>query len=251
MKIQEIVLGDCLDELEDYIQTDPYSINLLLTDLPYEKTKLGWDTQFDLKRFWNIIPKLMTNNGAVVMTTSQPFTTKVINSQPDLFKQNLIWLKTRPSNVFNAKKMFMNWHEDILVFYYNLPTFNPQMVKGEPYYRKNYSQDRSLGIYDKTGEHEVWERENKGERYPKSVLEFSNPNHNSLHPTQKPVELFEYLIKTYSNEGDTVLDCCAGSGTTAIACLNTKRNYICIEKEPKYFEIMKKRISENDKDELK
>ena len=116
------------------------------------------------------------------------------------------------------------------------------MIKGDPYFRKNYTQKRELGIYHKTGEIDGWERENKGERYPNTILKFSNSNHNSLHPTQKPVALIEYLIKTYSNEHDVVLDPCMGSGTTGVACVKTNRKFIGIERDKKYFKIAENRM---------
>jgi len=241
--MNSVIHGDLFEELT---KIKMKTVNMILTDLPYNLTKLQWDTELDMRKLWDLFNHVLKDDGVVVMTTTQPFTTVVINSNKKQFKQNLIWLKTRPSNVFNAKKMFMNWHEDVLVFYNKLPTYNPQMIDGEPYYRKNYSQEREKGIYHKTGEKEIWERKNKGERYPKTVLEFSNPNRNSLHPTQKPVKLFEYLIKTYTNKGDLVLDCCAGSGTTGIACKNTDRNYILIEKELKYYQVILERLNQHE-----
>ena len=234
-----IINGDCLEEMPKMAKG---SVDMILTDLPYEITKLNWDTPIDLTSMWNCFNHVLKDNGVVVMTTAQPFTTKIINSNTKMFKQNLIWLKTRPSNVFNAKKMFMNWHEDILVFYNKLPTFNPQMRDGTPYKKIQHIQKRETGIYNKTGEKDGYISKNKGERYPTTVLEFTNPNHNTIHPTQKPVPLFEYLIKTYSNEGDTVLDCCAGSGTTGVACNNTNRKYILIEKEKGYYDTIINRL---------
>lgn len=164
-----------------------------------------------------------------------------------MFRQHLIWLKTRPTNVFNAKKQFMKWHEDICVFYKKLPTFHPQMRTDGQFsqakvQRKNH--DRSDGVFGKTGEKKDYVHEsNGGLFYPKTVLEFSNVNgHKHFHPTQKPVALMEYLIRTYTNEGDVILDNTMGSGTTGVACKNTNRNFIGIEKEPKYFEIAKRRL---------
>lgn len=239
---REVWLGDCLEEMK---RIDDYSVNMVMTDLPYEKTKLGWDTPIDLEKFWYQIKRIMKQGGCVVMTTQQPFTTKMINSQPNLFKQILVWLKTRPSNVFNAKKMFMNWHEDILVFYDELPTFNPQMIKGHSYRKVHYLQPREKGVYNKTGEKDGHISENNGLLYPSTVIQVSNPNHNTTHPTEKPVKLFEYLIKTYTNEGDLVLDCCSGSGTTAEACINTNRNFIVIEKDLEYFNKTKERVAKS------
>jgi len=234
-----IIQGDCLTELQ---KIPANSVDMILTDLPYGKTLLEWDSSMNLSKLWELFHQVIKDNGVIALTSSQPFTSKLILSNIKEFKTELIWLKTRPSNVFNAKKMFMNWHESVLIFYNTLPTFNPQMIKGDPYFRKNYTQKRELGIYNKTSEVNGWERKNNGERYPNTILKFSNDNHNSLHPTQKPVKLFEYLIKTYTNEGDTILDCCAGSGTTAIACINTKREYIVIEREEKYCDVITNRV---------
>ena len=227
------IFGDCLEKMKDITAN---SIDMILTDLPYNVTLMDWDKSINLSKLWDLFHYVLKENGVIALTSRQPFTSKLILSNEKEFKTELIWLKTRPSNVFNAKKMFMNWHESVLIFYNKLPTFNPQMIKGDPYFRKNYTQKRELGIYHKTGEIDGWERENKGERYPNTILKFSNSNHNSLHPTQKPVKLFEYLIKTYTNENDLILDCCSGSGTTAIACINTNRNYICIEKNREHYE---------------
>ena len=183
------------------------------------------------------------------MFSSQPFTSILLASNLKLYKQEIIWLKTRPTNVLNAKKMFMKWHENILIFYNKLPIFNPQMrtdgiFTGKKTQRMN--TDRSKGTLGKTGEKKDYVHEgNNGLFYPKTVLEFSNVNIPSLHPTQKPVALCEYLIKTYTNENNLVLDNCAGSFTTSIACDNTKRNWICIEKESNYCEIGLNRVNKN------
>lgn len=237
--MSDIINGNFYEEL---LKIRINTIDMILTDLPYNTTKLEWDNELDLRKMWDLFNHVLKDTGVIVMTSIQPFTTQLINSNPKMFKQMLVWLKTRPSNVFNAKKMFMNWHEDILVFYNELPTFNPQMTKGESYKKIHHLQERKKGVYDKTGEIDGHISESKGERYPKTVLEFSNPNHNTVHPTQKPVKLFEYLIKTYSNEGNMILDCCAGSGTTGEACNNTNRNYTLIEKEEKYYNIIKDRL---------
>jgi site-specific DNA-methyltransferase (adenine-specific) len=163
-------------------------------------------------------------------------------SNPNWFKYELVWLKTRPSNVFNAKKQFMKWHENICVFYEKLPTYNPQTFIGKPYIKRHYLQDRSKGTLGKTGEKNGHISENNGIMQPKTIIEISNPNHKSLHPTQKPVALMKYLIQTYTNQGDTVLDFTMGSGTTGVACKMLNRNFIGIEISEKYFEIAKTRI---------
>jgi len=198
---------------------------------------------------WKQYERIIRDRGAIVLFSSQPFTSILLASNLKLYKQEIIWLKTRPTNVLNAKKMFMKWHENILIFYNKLPIFNPQMrtdgiFTGKKTQRMN--TDRSKGTLGKTGEKKDYVHEgNNGLFYPKTVLEFSNVNIPSLHPTQKPVALCEYLIKTYTNENNLVLDNCAGSFTTSIACDNTKRNWICIEKESNYCEIGLNRVNKN------
>ena len=181
------------------------------------------------------------------MFGTEPFTSALIMSQLSIYRQKLTWLKTRPTNVFNAKKQFMNWTEDIVVFYNKLPTYNPIMrtdgvFTGAKVQHNN--TDRSQGTLGKTGENEGYVHQgNDGLFYPKTVLEFSNVHNGKnklFHPTQKPVALLEYLIKTYTNEGDLVLDNCMGSGSTGVAALNTGRNFIGIELQESYFNIAKK-----------
>lgn len=218
------------------------SVDMILCDLPYGTTACKWDTIIPFEPLWEQYKRIIKDNGAIVLTSSQPFTSRLVMSNIKMFKYEIIWLKTRPSNVLNANKMFMKWHENILVFYKNLPIYNPQKTEGKPYYKKDVSKRKGGNIYGKTGEKLGKEHFNNGDRHPKTVIEISNDNHSSLHPTQKPVALFEYLIKTYTNEGNLVLDNCAGSGTTGVACKNLNRNYILIEKEPEYIEIIKKRL---------
>jgi site-specific DNA-methyltransferase (adenine-specific) len=201
---------------------------------------------------WEQLKRIIKPNGAIVLFGSQPFTSALIMSNVKMFKYELLWLKTRPTNVFNAKKMFMKWHENIAVFYNTLPTYNPQMrtdgvFSGKKVQRNNH--DRGNGIFRKTGEKKDYVHEgNGGLFYPKTSIEISNVHHgeHALHPTQKPVALLEYLIKTYTNEGETVLDFTAGSGTTGVAAINTNRNAILIEREPEYCEIIKRRIAETE-----
>jgi len=235
----KLILGDCLDELPKIFDK---SIDLVLTDPPYGTTACKWDSVIPFEPMWKELKRITKDNSAIILFGNEPFSSHLRLSNLDYFKQDLIWLKTRPSNVFNAKKMFMNWHETISIFYNKLPTYNPQLKQGKPYKKTNYLQNRSKGIYGKTGEKENYQHDNKGIRYPKTILEFSNPNNNSLHPTQKPVPLLEYLIKTYTNENDTVLDFTMGSGSTGVACKKLNRNFIGIEKNEKYFDIAKQRI---------
>ena len=210
-------------------------------------TACKWDTIIPFEPLWANYKRIIKDNGNIVLTASQPFTSNLIMSNPNLFKYEIIWKKERPTNFMMAKKQIMKYHENILIFYKKQGTFNPQMEKRK---EENKRNNKPRGL-----ENKVWDIENTGkysERvlsgsndliYPNSVLEFSMER--GLHPTQKPVKLFEYLIRTYSNERDLVLDNCIGSGTTAVACINTKRNFIGIEKDDKYFEISKKRIEEH------
>jgi len=220
------------------------SIDMVLCDLPYQITKCEWDIIIPFEPLWEQYKRVAKDRAAIVLTASQPFTSMLVMSNLKMFKYCLVWLKTRPSNIFNAKKQFMKWHEDICIFYNKLPTYNAQTREGNSYKKKHYLQNRKNGIFGKTGEIDGHISENNGIMQPKTVIEISNPNHASLHPTQKPVALFEYLIKTYTNEGDVVLDNAAGSGTTGVACKNLNRNFILIEKEQKYYDIILKRLAD-------
>lgn len=238
-----LLQGDCIEWME---KIPDGSIDMVLCDLPYGTTACSWDVIIPFEPLWKQYKRIIKNNGAIVLTANQPFTSFLIMSNLEMFRQNLVWLKTRPTNVFNAKKMFMKWTEDICVFYKSPPVFNPIMrtdgiFTGKKVQRMN--TDRSEGTLGKTGEKKDYVHEgNGGLFYPKTVLEFSNVSRPHLHPTQKPVGLFEYLIKTYSNEGQIILDNTAGVCTTAIACRNLKRKWICIEKEQKYIDISIDRI---------
>lgn len=239
--------GDCLEIMKDIPDR---SVDMILCDLPYGTTKCKWDMVIPFEPLWEHYERIIKDNGAIVLFATEPFTSKAITSNIKLFRQKLTWLKTRPTNVFNAKKQFMNWTEDIIVFYKKLPAFNPQMrTDGEFSGIKvqHTKTNRASGVFTKTGEMEGYiHASNNGLFYPKTVLEFSNVNHGTscYHPTQKPVALLEYLIKTYTNEGETVLDNCMGSGSTGVACINTKRKFIGIELDDKYFNLAKNRIED-------
>ena len=233
---------------------DEKSVDMVLCDLPYGCTKCKWDTPINLSALWEQYERVVKDNAAIVLFATEPFTSILVQSNISKYRQKLTWLKTRPTNVFNAKKQFMNWTEDILVFYKKLPTFNPIMrtdgeFTGAKVQRMN--TDRSAGVFFQTGEKKDYVHEgNGGLFYPKTVLEFSNVHHGEkcLHPTQKPVALLEYLIKTYTNEGNIVLDNCMGSGSTGVAALNTNRRFIGMELDTTYCDIAKKRIQDIDKE---
>jgi site-specific DNA-methyltransferase (adenine-specific) len=237
--------ADCLD-LMPHIKSK--SIDMILCDLPYGTTACKWDTIIPFEPLWEQYKRIIKDNGAIVLTASQPFTSALVMSNIKMFKYEIIWEKEKPTNFLLVKKQIAKQHENILVFYNSQPIYNPQMYKCEDKYfdkRKTYNnskqkQDSFIGVTTL----QCKRRKEDGLRYPKSVYKVSRER-KSLHPTQKPVALFEYLIKTYTNEGDVVLDNCAGSFTTAIASENLKRNWICIEKEAEYCAIGEKRIKEN------
>ena len=190
---------------------------------------------------WEQYNRVIKDNGAIVLTASQPFTTKLINSNIEMFKYNLVWEKPQGVDPFMAKKRPLNNIEDIVIFYKRQPTYNPQYEKGKPYKITRDKKPRNYEITDTVMKETT--TVNEGYRLPKRIIR--SKQERGLHPTQKPVALFEYLIKTYTNEGETVLDNCAGSFTTAVACDNTNRNWICIEKEEEYCNIGLTRVNDN------
>ena len=232
LEVNNLYHGDCLEVMKNI---DDKSIDMILCDLPYGTTQNKWDSIIPLNLLWNQYERVIKDNGAIVLTAQTPFDKFLGYSNLKLLKYEWIWEKQQGTGHLNAKKMPLKNHENILIFYKNLPTYNPQMRAGKPYICKSGKGSSNYG--DQVSVTTI----NTGERYPLSVIEFDY-DRNKLHPTQKPVALFEYLIKTYTNEGDLVLDNCAGSGTTAIACLNTKRNYIGIEKDENYYNIANERI---------
>lgn len=226
------------------------SIDMILCDLPYGTTKLKWDSVISFEPLWEHYKRIIKDNGAIVLTASQPFTSTLVMSNTKLFKYELIWEKTMPTGVAQSSYMPMKYHENILVFYKSKPTFNKIMAE-----RSESGKVRAkTPIY---GNSDKSNHVNMGKQYakqydvnfvnPKSVLKFNSVANSfgKLHPTQKPIALMEYLIKTYTNEGETVLDNCMGSGTTGVACKNLNRNFIGIELDPDYFKIAEKRINEN------
>ena len=228
--------GDCLELMKDIPDG---SVDMILADLPYGTTQNKWDSIIPFEPLWEQYERIIKDNGAIVLTASQPFTTKLIGSNFDLFRYELIWDKKLPTGHLNAKRMPLKRHENVLVFYKKLPVYNPQFTKGEP-----YDKGFALRLSENWGKQVAVSGKNaSGRRYPTSLIVKSNANQRvKLHPTQKPVALFEYLIKTYTNEGDTVLDNVMGSGTTGVACKNLNRNFIGIELDDEYFEIAKERI---------
>lgn len=239
MQINSVIQGDCLEVMKDI---DDKSVDMILCDLPYQSTsRCDWDIIIPFEPLWEQYKRIIKDNGCIALTATQPFSTKLISSNYKMFRYDIIWEKTMAVGFLNAKKMPLRAHEIINIFYKKLPVYNPQYTYDKPYNRVGGIVE-SKGVYNKIG----FERntKNKETRNPRSVIKISNPNRNSVHPTQKPVALFEYLIKTYTSFDDIVLDNTIGSGTTAVAAINTGRNFIGIEMDKGYCEIANKRIEE-------
>ena len=233
--LNQVLQGDCLELMRDIPDK---SIDLILCDLPYGTTACKWDVIIPFEPLWEQYKRIVKPNAAIVLTASQPFTSQLVMSNPTWFKYDWVWNKRKATGHQLVKFQPLRLKEDILIFYKHQPTYNPQITEGMPY-KSNPRNKNLCGVYGIVGQ---YRNDNNGKRYPKNIIEFSF-EHKPIHPTQKPVALFEYLIKTYTNEGDLVLDNCAGSGTTAIAALNTDRNYILMEKEEAYIKLINERIS--------
>ena len=231
----KIICGDSIKEMK---KLDDKSVDMILCDLPYGTTRNKWDSVIDLDDMWEQYERVIKDNGAIVLTAVQIFASSLIMSKPNFFKYDLIWKKTVASGQLNVNRQPLRTHEHILIFYKKQPTYNQQMTKGKPYTINRKATYKGEGYNKQTDSY----KENTGFRHPTSVLEFSNPRHKGGHPTQKPVALMEYLIKTYTNEGDLVLDNCMGSGTTGVACKNLNRRFIGIELDEEYFKIAKQWI---------
>ena len=243
--------GDCLERMKEIPDG---SVDMVLTDPPYGTTACKWDSIIPLEPMWEQLKRVIKPNGAIVMTASQPFTTTLISSNMKMFKYCWVWQKTRPSGFIHAKNKPLKDHEDVCVWssgttvHYSQSkkrmTYRPQGLKdcGEYTYRPNRDKKINNGTVGSRPSHiKGWVQEKTG--YPRTVQKFPNPNNKASHPTQKPVALMEYLIKTYTHEGETVLDFTMGSGTTGVACKNLNRGFIGIELDEKYFKIAEERIS--------
>jgi site-specific DNA-methyltransferase (adenine-specific) len=238
--MNNILLGDCLELLPTIADK---SVDMILCDLPYGTTNCEWDSIIDMGRLWQEYERVIKDNGAIVLTANAVFTFQLWESNKKLFRYKMIWKKSTLLGFLNANKMPLRNYEDILIFYKALPTYNPQKKMGHSIFKKK--DVKKNPIYGKTDIN--FSNENiDGSRFPTDIIEIDNPNHNSIHPTQKPVALFEYLIKTYTNENDLVLDNCSGSGTTAIACINTSRRYICMERDEGYYQKSVERVANHE-----
>lgn len=224
--------GDCLEVMK----TIPdQSVDMVLCDLPYGTTQNTWDAVIPFEPLWDAYRRVC--RGAIVLTAAQPFTSALVMSNPTAFKQALVWHKNIASNFMNANRQHLSRHEDVLLFANTKHAFNKQMAAGRPYKAKRGNRDDTGDNY---GSMKRTDTVNSGDRNPTTVLQFDRET--GLHPTQKPVALMEYLIRTYTNPGDVVLDNCMGSGTTGVACINTERGFIGIERDPGYFKIAEQRL---------
>lgn len=231
----QLLQGDCL-ELMATIPSG--SVDMVMCDLPYGTTACKWDSVIPFAPLWVAYKRICKPNAAIVLTASQPFTSALVMSNIGMFRYSLVWDKKGTTGFQTAKVMPLRRHEDVVIFYGAKPTYNPLMEeRGKP--RKKGGSKVDNGCYGELRSSESF----NNTYYPTSVLEISNASKAGLvHPTQKPVALMEYLIKTYTNEGETVLDNTMGSGTTGVACMNTGRRFIGIERDSGYFQIAKQRI---------
>lgn len=234
-----LLQGDCLELMKDIPNK---SIDMVLCDLPYGTTRCKWDSIIPFEPLWEQYNRIIKDNGAIVLFSQMPFTAVLVISNLKMFRYEWIAEKSMATGFLNAKRMPLKCHENICVFYKKLPTYNPQMTKGKPYnIKRRDCGAQYLGNFDNI------ETKNEGTRCPRDVLkDLWKPycGGKSFHPTQKPVPLLEYLIKTYTNESETVLDNCMGSGSTGVACVNMNRNFIGIELDENYFKIADERIKD-------
>lgn len=242
----QLIWGDCLLEMQNIPDK---SVDAIITDPPYGTTACKWDSVIPFEPMWEQLKRIIKPNGAIVLFGSQPFTSALIMSNVKMFKYDWTWKKPRGTGHLNAKKQPLRDKEDILIFYQKQCVYNPQFADGLPYSKMkggktSKKSKKGSTVYGSFMNGAEFRNDNKGIRYPRQTLEFGVVERETVHPTQKPVALLEYLIKTYTNEGETVLDFTMGSGTTGVACVNMGRNFIGIEKDDKYFEVALNRINE-------
>ncbi len=229
----QLIHGDCLEKMLDIPDG---SVDMVMSDPPYGSTQCKWDAIIPLEPMWEQLKRVLKPGGVVVMTAQQPFTASLVASNFKWFKHTWVWIKEAGTGHLNAKKYPLKNHEDVCVFCETVPTYNPRMRPGKPYTCKQ-GKTKSENYGKQTGAVTV----NKGNRYPLTTLEFARDK-PKVHPTQKPVALMQYLVQTYTNQGDTVLDFCMGSGSTGVAAQSLRRKFIGIERDEKYYEIAKDRI---------
>lgn len=238
----QIHKGDCLEIMPSIPNK---SVDMILCDLPYGATQNKADKRISFDLLWKQYKRIIKDNGCIALFAQGKFCVDLVNSNKRMFRYDLVWNKGLTTGFLNAKRMPLRQHEQIAIFYKKLPTYNPQFTQGQPQHSKGTAYKTKELRNDNYGKYDAIEDTRKGatEKYPISILQFVKPHPSKArHRTEKPVALLEYLIKTYTNEGDTVLDNCMGGGNTGVACVNTNRNFIGIEKQDNYFEIAEQRI---------
>lgn len=241
MELDTIYNMDCIEGMK---MLPDKSIDMILCDLPYGTTACKWDSIIPFDALWAAYKRIIKDNGAIVLFGSEPFTSTLIQSQIKLFRYDLIWDKQKGCDFLNANRKPLKSHENLIVFYKKSPTYNKQYWYSKPY-KKITGNKKQSSIYHDS--HDVDTESTDGKRNPLSIISFPRDG-NRVHPTQKPVALCEYLIKTYTDEGEVVLDNCFGSGTTLVAAVNTNRHYIGFELEPKYFDIACNRLDDAERE---
>lgn len=240
----QIYKGDCIEVMNELINYG-VKVNAIITDPPYQMTSCDWDKNIPFDKMWDCITRIKADKCPVIMFASQPFTTKLISSNLNNYGYELIWKKNVPTGMAQAKYRQMKYHETLQCFYMTGTTYNPIMKERVGKHKECYRYDHYCGANNHIEMNKLKKKYDPEFVQPSTILEFNVvPNRNGkLHPTQKPVDLMEYLIKTYTNEEDTVLDFAMGSGTTGVACQNTNRHFLGIEKDEKYFDIAFKRLN--------
>ena len=249
----DLRFGDCLELMKNIPDG---SVDLVLTDPPYGTTACKWDSVIPFEPMWEQLNRIIKPNGAICLFGSEPFSSALRMSNIKNFKYDWVWKKPRGTGHLNSKKQPLRDAENVSVFYKKQCTYNPQYSIGEPYSalkggKMSKVSESGVTTYGKFMNGAKYGNDNNGFRYPKQVLEFGVVERGTLHPTQKPVDLLEYLIRTYTNEGETVLDFTMGSGSTGVACVNTNRNFIGIEIDPNYFQIASRRIGASKEEQCK
>ena len=241
-KNYKLLQGDCLELMKDIPDK---SVDMILCDLPYGTTACKWDTVISFDKMWEQYNRIAKDNTAIVLFGTEPFSSYLRISNINQYRYDIIWEKGRVTNFFFVKRQIAKCHEVISVFYKKQPTYNPQMqyIEGKKAWKRKGGTLMKNSLYEGQDMIEK-DREGSELRYPRSVQKFSMHNNGLLHPTQKPVDLLEFLIRTYTNENDIVLDNCMGSGSTGVAALNLHRKFIGMELDEKYFQISEKRIQD-------
>jgi site-specific DNA-methyltransferase (adenine-specific) len=241
--LNTIILGDCFDILPSIPDK---SVDMILCDLPYGTTDCKWDSVLDMDKLWKEYKRIIKDKRVIVLTASQPFSSRLVSSNFEMFKYEWVWDKKIPSGMSYARFQPMRQHENILVFSKGAPVYYPQKImRDKPITAGGFTKGDGIN-HRRTQEFKALKK-TYHDKNPTTILTFDKIRKDSLHPAQKPVPLFEYLIKTYTNEGEVVLDNCIGSGTTAIAAINTGRNFIGMENNPGYWKVADSRVKERMK----